>query len=243
MGHAVGQHDHVLDLRRTLAKRQEGLFHGRIHVGSASGRNRVDATEHELLVGAGLDFGNPLAVVLKGNDADLILRLQQSHRAPRGFLGQLDGPALFHRARAIDHQHQGQGWAIGLFVELGPDGQDFLQRGASIPARREGPVAAHRNQSAAEVADIVVHGFHLPIRERRGRHVRQHQQVVLPEAGKRVGNLFRLAHVEVDLLASQGPGKRPHRVEVAFDQQHARPRHGEDHGPAPVVLGNRVAKA
>ena len=145
---AVAEHDHVFPIGKRLVQRKVGLFHGRVEVGAAAGRDRVDPLEHRPLVGAGLDGADPAAVVFKRDHAHLIARGELFDRQPGGLPGQFDALAL-HRFGAVDHQHHGQARLGPIFADLAPHGEDLFQHGLAVATRGQRPVAADHNQPAA----------------------------------------------------------------------------------------------
>ena len=236
---AVGQENDVLQVAKRLVQRQVRPLQRREGVRPAAGRDRADPLQHRGLVGAGVDGADPGGHLVEGDHADLVLRIEQLDRPPRGLLGQLDGRP-FHRRRAVDHQDHRQAGPLALSAGLAADREDFLQRGAAVAAGRERLVAADGHEPAAEVAHVVPHPRHLPGRERGGRDVGKHQQVVLLEFGRRAGEALRRADLDVDPLALKGRSQGLRKRRPALDQQHPGPGRRQHQPRGRVVLGDRV---
>ena len=73
-----------------------------------------------------------------------------------------------------------------------------------VAAEAERLLAAEHHEAAAEVLHVGAGNFHLPLRQRRGRHVRQDQQLVVLQVGEVVRHARRRADVDLDVFLLEG---------------------------------------
>ena len=130
-----------------------------------------------------------------------------------------------------------------LFLEVAAHRQDFLENGLVIAAQAKRLIAAEHDQSAAEFLDVGADHLHLPLRHRRGRHVRDHEQFVVLQVGELVGDALRRARVDDDPFLLQRPAEVLGQFGVALDQQHARLAGAEDEALRGVVVLEFVLEA
>jgi len=111
-----------------------------------------------------------------------------------------------------------------------------------VVAGRERAVAAHGDQPAAELADVLLQGVHLFSRQRRGRHVGEDHQLVGLQVGQLPRHVLRRQHIKVDQFVLQGSGQRLGQHRAALDQQHPRPPADEYQGRRLIILRHGVCE-
>ena len=169
---AVGQQDDVAARRGDLLERLHGLVEARVDVRLAE---RVDARDRPLEVAdvaqrLGLD--DPVGGLVEGNHAKLVARAQRSGRAQDRLLADIDlahplelaatahapveavAVAGVHRARLVDHDHEGDVRLTLPIANAHVDRQRLLHRRLRVAARAVGARATDHHQAAAEVAHV-----------------------------------------------------------------------------------------
>ena len=187
-----------------------------------------------------LHLADHVGVAVEGDHADLVAVAEQLDGAAGGRLGHLDLVAA-HRARFVDHQHHAEARLLLLLLEVAADRQDLFEHRLVVAAEAERLLAAEHDEAAAEVLHVGAGDFHLPLRERGGRHVREDEQLVVLQVGQVVGHAGRRAQIDLDVLLLQGERQLADQLGIALDDQHARLAGGEDQAAFGVVVEQRVA--
>jgi hypothetical protein len=132
-----------------------------------------------------------------------------------------------HRARAIDHEDNGD---VGLLLDLlgvEPYRHDLLDLGALVAARAERVLAARHDQAAAHLRDVGVERLHLPgAHQVRGDVGHQHEVELLELLGAG-RDAVGAAHRDVDVLVLEGAlqvaGLPGLAQDAALDVEHVGP--------------------
>ena len=192
-----------------------------------------------LLVADLLQFKDPTLGAVPHDHAQFILGAKRGEHALRAVPRDLIAIAELH---AVHHEHDRTGRQHLLAVELHVHRERGFERRALVSPGHVGLIAAHANQTDAEVAHRAFELLHQAVAQIAGGDVAQKNGVVALQLGEGFGKLVHADDAHFEIRRAQGGGEVGVLRRIRRDEQDARiTAHIHKRGGA-VVLRQAVTR-